>query len=177
MMYFNTVTLQNLKITLLWLLLHRSSLWLKYCLWYNRERTEFFVGLFVQFYMTHRMGRLNDIYKNSSGFLVCSSALWNTQSCILLYVTKDGVNPLYLRWLEKSQHQPMFPLWVLGLAEQPEAAWPGSPGGTWVTTWKKQQQSFAGWTGNQLLSVSVLSFSNPLQPTSRSSVSLLGGWK
>lgn len=84
------------------------------------------MGLFVQFYKTHRMGRFNASYKNPSGFLVCSSSLWNTQSCILLYITKDGVNPLCLRWLEENQHQPIFLLWVLELVEQPEAACPGS---------------------------------------------------
>lgn len=72
------------------------------------------------------MGRFNGSYKNPSGFLVCFSSLWNTQSCILLYITKDGVNPLCLRWLEENQHQSTFLLLVLELAEQPEAAWPGS---------------------------------------------------
>lgn len=43
-MYFNTVTLQNLKTSLLCLLLHHYSLWLKYWLWYNRERPESFRG-------------------------------------------------------------------------------------------------------------------------------------
>lgn len=43
-MYFNIATLQNLKTSLLCLSLHHSSLWLKYWLWYNRERTESFCG-------------------------------------------------------------------------------------------------------------------------------------
>lgn len=51
---------------------------------------------------------------------------------------------MWLRWLEENQHQPTFLLAVLELAEQPEAAWPGSPGGTWGNTWEKQQQGFAG---------------------------------
>lgn len=39
-MYFNTVTPKNLKTSLLCLLLYHSSLWIKYWLWYNTERTE-----------------------------------------------------------------------------------------------------------------------------------------
>lgn len=131
MMYFNTVTPQNLKTSLFCLLLHCSSLWHKYWLWYNIERElNLSMGLFVQFYKTHRLGRLNGSYKNPSGLLVYSSSLWNTHSCILLCITKDGVNPLCLRWLEENQLQSLFLLSVWELPEQPEAAWPGSPGGT-----------------------------------------------
>lgn len=72
-MSFNVDPPKTLK-TRLWYLLLHCSLLFKYWVWAwvstMEKEHNVFVGLFVQFYKTHRMGKLECSHKNPTGFLI-----------------------------------------------------------------------------------------------------------
>lgn len=125
MMYFNTVAPQNLTTSLLCLLLHRS-LWLKYWLWYNRERTESFCWSVCAILQDTQNGQIQ--WQLQKSFRL-PGLLFFPLEYPELYLTLH-----YKRWSESTlpevvRRKPTpvhVPPASVGAGREPEAPWPGS---------------------------------------------------